>query len=85
MITHQIDSDLQFVALIPLPAIAGISNAFIQARVGMGKAMQRPLPPTGESYSYSNSSAKIALRMAQGGESTLLSQAAVMEIKPAPV
>ncbi|KAJ7155773.1 hypothetical protein C8R46DRAFT_433765 [Mycena filopes] len=46
IITHQINSDLQFVALIPLPAVAGIANALIQARIGMGQAIERTSPST---------------------------------------
>ncbi|KAJ7211773.1 hypothetical protein GGX14DRAFT_565001 [Mycena pura] len=40
IITHQINSDAQFVALIDLPPIAGIANALIQVRMGLGKAVE---------------------------------------------
>ncbi|KAJ7253913.1 hypothetical protein C8J57DRAFT_1347887 [Mycena rebaudengoi] len=41
IITHQINADIQFVALGVLPVIAGISNALIQARIGMGQSVER--------------------------------------------
>ncbi|KAJ7211116.1 hypothetical protein C8J57DRAFT_1400081 [Mycena rebaudengoi] len=39
-VTHQINSNIQFVAIATLPPIAGISNALIQTRLGMGKAVE---------------------------------------------
>ncbi|KAJ6496182.1 hypothetical protein C8R45DRAFT_1072452 [Mycena sanguinolenta] len=84
MVTHQINSDLQFVALIPLPAVAGITNALIQARIGMGKTVERPLPSTGQSLSFStSSSAATALRITTlQSNNIMISRSDVMEIKP---
>ncbi|KAJ7758945.1 hypothetical protein DFH07DRAFT_817753 [Mycena maculata] len=41
IITHQINADVQFVALIAVPAVAGISHALIQARISMGQTVER--------------------------------------------
>ncbi|KAJ7198297.1 hypothetical protein GGX14DRAFT_545318 [Mycena pura] len=40
IVTHQINADVQFLALGVLPVVAGISNALIQARIGMGKTVE---------------------------------------------
>ncbi|KAF7344886.1 hypothetical protein MVEN_01650800 [Mycena venus] len=39
-ITHQINSNVQYVAIATLPPVAGISNALIQTRLGMGKTIR---------------------------------------------
>lgn len=40
IITHQINADVQFLALGVLPVVAGIANALIQARVGLGQTVE---------------------------------------------
>ncbi|KAF8198756.1 hypothetical protein K438DRAFT_1966719 [Mycena galopus ATCC 62051] len=91
IISHQINSDLQFIALIPLPAIAGISNALIQARMGMGQTIERRLPSTGQSHSVSfpsSGSAGAALRMTtrQGTDTGgMMSRSDIYEMKPMSV
>ncbi|KAJ7473142.1 hypothetical protein B0H11DRAFT_2236679 [Mycena galericulata] len=52
IISHQVNADVQFVALIALPPVAGIANALIQARIGMGQTIQQihlSLPATSSS------------------------------------
>ncbi|KAJ7898641.1 hypothetical protein B0H14DRAFT_3124371 [Mycena olivaceomarginata] len=88
IIVHQINSNLQFVAVILLPAVAGISNALIQARIGMGMGKkietQHPLTGNAQSFSYSNSnSAGAALRMTvHHGDDPLASRSDLTEMKP---
>ncbi|KAJ7364666.1 hypothetical protein DFH08DRAFT_950231 [Mycena albidolilacea] len=86
IIAHQINSNLQFVAVILLPAVAGISNALIQARIGMDKTIETQHPLTGhaQSFSYSNSnSAGAALRMTtHHGDDPLVSRSDLTEMKP---
>ncbi|KAJ7722705.1 hypothetical protein B0H16DRAFT_1599973 [Mycena metata] len=78
IVTHQTNSDLQFVALIPLPAVAGIANALIQARIGMGKTVERTVP---SSYAVSG----FALRSTRSGAAhTLVGQSDTF-VKPEPV
>jgi hypothetical protein len=88
IVVHQINSDLQFVALIPLPAVAGIANALIQARIGLGKTIERPVPSTALSMSHSSPSAGTALRMTRQGNGTVVgndTRTDFLEMKPAAV
>ncbi|KAJ7137747.1 hypothetical protein C8R44DRAFT_975738 [Mycena epipterygia] len=39
-VTEQITSDVQYVAFGAIPAVAGIANALIQARIGLGKTIE---------------------------------------------
>ncbi|KAJ7203419.1 hypothetical protein B0H12DRAFT_1243803 [Mycena haematopus] len=38
-ITHQINNEVQFIALSTLPPMSGIANALLQTRIGMGKSV----------------------------------------------
>ncbi|KAJ7022672.1 hypothetical protein C8F04DRAFT_1137404 [Mycena alexandri] len=77
IVTHQINSDIQFVALIPLPAVAGIANALIQARIGMGKTVERTAP---SSYPISSS----VLHSTRGGGADTLVGRSDTFVKPEP-
>ncbi|KAK7038429.1 hypothetical protein R3P38DRAFT_3350461 [Favolaschia claudopus] len=85
IVTHQINSNVQFVALIPLPAVAGIANALIQTRIGLGKAIERTAPSS-RSYSFSNSGNPPPLRFnttgPHGNETTAISRTDLTELKP---
>ncbi|KAK7049110.1 hypothetical protein R3P38DRAFT_2504998 [Favolaschia claudopus] len=85
IVTHQINSNVQFIALIPLPSVAGIANALIQSRIGLGKAIERTVP-SGRSYSVSNSSNPPPLRFTtngpQGNEATAIGRSDLTELKP---
>ncbi|KAJ7208078.1 hypothetical protein B0H12DRAFT_1079963 [Mycena haematopus] len=39
-VTHQINDNSQYIAVATLPPIAGIANALVQTRIGMGKSVQ---------------------------------------------
>ncbi|KAJ7020037.1 hypothetical protein C8F04DRAFT_1134955 [Mycena alexandri] len=45
-ITHQINDTSQLFAVATLPPIAGIANALLQARIGMGTSVEYTTPPS---------------------------------------
>ncbi|KAJ6471585.1 hypothetical protein C8R47DRAFT_1222118 [Mycena vitilis] len=78
IITHQINADVQFLALGVLPVVGGIANALIQARIGMGKTVE-----TRHTSAPSSSSGRFRLTTRMGGESTgAVSRNEPMELKP---
>ncbi|KAJ7639983.1 hypothetical protein DFH06DRAFT_1478017 [Mycena polygramma] len=77
IITHQINADVQFLALGVLPVVAGIANALIQARIGMGKTVE-----TRHTSAPSSSGGRFRLTTRMGGESTgAVSRSEPMELK----
>ncbi|KAJ7157535.1 hypothetical protein C8R43DRAFT_1182675 [Mycena crocata] len=42
MVSHQMNSNSQYIAFAAFPSVAGITNTLIQARVGMGKIIEPP-------------------------------------------
>ncbi|KAJ6554845.1 hypothetical protein B0H19DRAFT_1235968 [Mycena capillaripes] len=78
IITHQINADVQFLALGVLPVVAGIANALIQARIGMGKTVER----RHTSAPSSSGGGPFRLTTRIGGESTgAVSRNDPMELK----
>ncbi|KAJ6493195.1 hypothetical protein C8R45DRAFT_1136213 [Mycena sanguinolenta] len=85
IITHQINSNLQIVALMPLPAVVGIANASIQARVGLGKTIESRLRST-TSGTLSAGELRFMKRTATDTEGTASgSRSDVVEFKPAVI
>ncbi|KAJ6561172.1 hypothetical protein DFH09DRAFT_504453 [Mycena vulgaris] len=81
IITHQINSDLQFVALIPLPAVAGIANALIQTRIGLGKTIQTTRPSqSGQGGTFS--SAHLRMTTGRTNNDAEISRGDLLEMKP---
>ncbi|KAJ6610153.1 hypothetical protein B0H10DRAFT_2438170 [Mycena sp. CBHHK59/15] len=78
IITHQINADVQFLALGVLPAVAGIANALIQARIGMGQTVERRHP------SAPSSSGPLRLTTRLGESTASVSRNEAMELKSAP-
>ncbi|KAJ7772234.1 hypothetical protein B0H16DRAFT_1512743 [Mycena metata] len=76
IVTHQINSDVQIVALMPVPAVAGIANALIQTWSGLGKAIQTRLG----SSSRTISATEVRFRTATDTEAG--SRTDAVELKP---
>ncbi|KAJ7446315.1 hypothetical protein FB451DRAFT_1412343 [Mycena latifolia] len=87
IITHQINSDLQFVALIPLPAVAGIANALIQARIGMGRTIDSRSAPSTSGPTLSSGQAHLRFTAARSGNfnDTVVSRGDIIEMKPVAI
>ncbi|KAJ7114843.1 hypothetical protein C8R44DRAFT_984217 [Mycena epipterygia] len=80
IITHQINADVQFLALGVLPAVAGIANALIQTRISMGQTVES------RHTSAPSSSGPLRLNTRNGGESTAsVSRHEAIELKSVPL
>ncbi|KAJ7169226.1 hypothetical protein C8R43DRAFT_1155752 [Mycena crocata] len=75
-ITHQINSNTQYIAVATFPSVAGISNALLQARIGMGRTVE---PPT------SAATQPVRFVVRTGGTTAGTSREDDFEMKPAAI